>query len=305
MTRVIMCMVLSFVVATVSLTGRTQPSKGAATRAASRVQDVRFASGDITLSGTLLAPANPIAAVVLVHGSGRELRMLSFAQALASHGIAVLTYDKRGVGQSGGVYAGPEVGTNNVDPRNLDLLAGDASAAVRELARRMGAAGTPRAGRTPVGLWGFSQAGWIIPLAAARTAEVRFMILWSGPLVSTLEQLRFQFLTGGRSSFWDDHSEAQAREHIRSDPDRYQLVATDPVATLRKLSIPGLWLYGGRDGSVPARLSIERLDALRLSGKPFEHRLFPGAGHQLPFDDALAASLNWLMTRVVDRQGSR
>ena len=38
---------------------------------------------------------------------------------LAETGIVVLTYDKRGVGKSGGVYAGPKVGTNNVDAADL------------------------------------------------------------------------------------------------------------------------------------------------------------------------------------------
>ncbi|WP_431243610.1 hypothetical protein ACQ9BO_03250 [Flavobacterium sp. P21] len=54
--------------------------------------------------------------------------MIDFATTLANNGIAVLTYDKRGVGESGGVYAGPEVGTNNVDFVNLTLLSLDASA---------------------------------------------------------------------------------------------------------------------------------------------------------------------------------
>jgi hypothetical protein len=85
--------------------------------------------GAITLSGTLVMPSNMVAAVVLVDGSGKDPRNIPFARALARAGLATLTYDKRGVGKSGGVYAGPEVGTNNVDPGNLNLLAGDASAA--------------------------------------------------------------------------------------------------------------------------------------------------------------------------------
>jgi hypothetical protein len=56
--------------------------------------------------------------------------MTGFAKWLAGQGVAALTYDKRGVGKSGGAYAGPEVGTNNVGPANLKLLVGDAAAAV-------------------------------------------------------------------------------------------------------------------------------------------------------------------------------
>jgi fermentation-respiration switch protein FrsA (DUF1100 family) len=241
---------LSSIIAAASLVCRAQPSDGATNDARPATHDVQFHNGDISLSGTLLLPSKMIAGVVLVHGSGKEPRNIQFAEALARCGIATLTYDKRGVAKSGGVYAGPEVGTNNVGPQNLDLLAGDASAAVRELVRQI----PPM--RRPVGLIGVSQAGWISPLAAARTREVNFMILWSGPLVTTLEQLRFQYLTDGNADFWDHHSEAEAREHIRSDPDRYSFVATDPVDSLRKLSLPGLWLYGGRDVSVPTGLSV-------------------------------------------------
>jgi pimeloyl-ACP methyl ester carboxylesterase len=294
----VMYLLLYFLIAAAPLVCYAQQSDGVVTNAVRTTEDVEFRDADIILSGTLLVPSNMIAALALVHGSGQEARNVPFAQALARNGIATLTYDKRGVGKSGGVYAGPEVGTNNVDPQNLALLAGDASAAVKELVRRISSP------RTPVGLIGVSQAGWIIPLAAVRAPEAKFMILWSGPLVTTLEQLRFQFLTDGKADFWDHHTEAEAREHVRSDPDRYSFVAADPVDSLRKLPIPGLWLYGGRDVSVPVRMSIERLEALAASGKPFEYVTFPDSGHQLPFDQALSASMHWLTKTIIPaRQG--
>lgn len=59
--------------------------------------------------------------------------MSAFALSMAQQGITVFTYDKRGVGASGGIYAGPEVGTNNIDSSNLQLLASDANAAVQLL----------------------------------------------------------------------------------------------------------------------------------------------------------------------------
>ncbi|HEY6455894.1 MAG TPA: alpha/beta fold hydrolase [Steroidobacteraceae bacterium] len=256
-------------------------------------QDLEFRSAGVTLSGTLLVPSNMIAAVVFVHGSGKQERNMSLAQALARSGVATLTYDKRGVGKSGGVYAGPEVGTNNADPENLNLLAGDASAAFNELVRRIASP------RTPVGLMGISQAGWIIPLAAARSPGVRFMILWSGPLVTTLEQLRFQFLTDGKADFWEHHTEAEAREHVRNDPDRYSFIATDPTDSLHRLSIPGLWVFASRDVYVPVGLSIERLEALSATGKPFKYLVLPESGHDLPFLPALSKSIEWLQESVV------
>jgi pimeloyl-ACP methyl ester carboxylesterase len=288
---------LSAISAAALLIGWAQPSDGSVDNPEPAARDVQFRSRDIMLAGTLTVPSKLVAAVVLVHGAGKTLRDVPLARTLAGMSVATLTYDKRGVGKSAGIYAGPEAGTNNTDPRNLDLLAADASAAVKELAHELPSP------RVPVGLFGFSQAGWIIPLAAARTPDVRFVILWSGPLVTTLEQLRFQHLTDGKADFWDHHTEEEVREHIRSDPDRYTLVATDPADSLRKLSIPGLWLYGDRDVYVPVRLSIERLQALAASGKPFEYRLFPGLGHDLRSDQAISASLDWLMNTVV--QGRR
>lgn len=46
--------------------------------------------------------------------------MTEFAKLLAENGISVLTYDKRGIGESGGIYTGLEVGTNNISAENLN-----------------------------------------------------------------------------------------------------------------------------------------------------------------------------------------
>lgn len=236
---------------------------------------VQFSNAGITLSGTALLPEHPVVGVVLVHGSGQEKRMMNFATLLAGHGIAVLTYDKRGVGQSEGVYVGPEVGTNNLDAANLQTLAGDANAAVAALSTQVAATALP------IGLVGFSQAGWIIPIATEHNHAVSFMVLFSGPLLTTREQLRFQFLTQGKADFWTQYSEAQVRKHIAQDPDRYQFADTDPRNSLAKVAIPGLWLLGGKDLQTPAFLAMKRLDAMKAKGKPFEYRLYPELGHNV------------------------
>lgn len=238
-------------------------------------QDITFTNADVALTGTLYLPEHPEAGAVLVHGSGQTQRMTSFATLLAGRGIAVLTYDKRGVGQSGGVYAGPEAGSNNLDASNLVALAGDANAAFAMLSAKLAA------NPVPIGLVGFSQAGWIIPLAAEHNNNINFMVMFSGPLLTTLEQLRFQFLTQGKADFWHTHSEANARQHIAQDPDRYDFAATDPRESLANVSVPGLWLLGGQDLQTPAFLAIERLDVLKTQGKPFEYRLYPELGHNV------------------------
>lgn len=262
-------------------------------------EDVTFESGGVTLAGTIFKPKHPVAAVVLVHGSGQEKRMLEFALRLASHGLAVLTYDKRGVGESGGVYAGPEVGTNNVDAANLDLLAADASAATNALAAHL-----PHH-HQPIGLIGGSQAGWVIPLAAKKNPTVRFLVLFSCPVVTAREQLRFQFFTQGKADFWETHTEEEAREHLHHDPDRYQFADTDANDALAQLSIPGIWLYGGQDVQVPVRLSIEHLEALKAQGKPYQYQLFPALGHNTAFAkssaEPVSVAIQWIKTKASAR----
>ncbi|WP_421945653.1 alpha/beta hydrolase family protein [Pedobacter sp.] len=259
------------------------------------IKNVKFKSEGVSLSGTIFTPKKPYSAVIIVHGSGQEKRMTEFATKLANNGIIAFTYDKRGVGESGGVYAGPEVGTNNIDSANLNLLAIDASLATNILLAHLPTK------HLPIGLIGFSQAGWVIPLAAEKNSKVNFMALFSGPVVTAREQLRFQFFTQGNANFWETHSESEMRSYILNAPDKYQFVDTDPRSALSKLSIPGLWIFGGKDIQIPTQLSIENIEYLKKSGKAYEYQIFPALGHNTtparnsePFDMAI----NWIKTRV-------
>jgi len=174
-----------------------------------KTENVTFVSEGVQLAGTIYIPNHPHSAVVIVHGSDQVPRMTKFAELLAENDILVLTYDKRGVGESGGVYAGPEVGTNNISVENLNLLAKDASSAVNVVHNKTK--------DVPIGLIGASQAGWIIPIVANNNPLVKFMVLLSCPTITTLEQLRFQFYTNGRTDFWDNHTEEEAREQYPSE----------------------------------------------------------------------------------------
>ena len=264
------------------------------------LENVRFESDGASLAGTIFKPKHSYAAVIIVHGSGQEKRMTEFASLLAKNGITVLTYDKRGVGESEGVYAGPEVGTNNIDSFNLTLLATDASAATNTLLAHL----PPN--HVPIGLIGFSQAGWIVPIAAKKNTVVSFMVLFSGPVVTAREQLRFQFFTQGNSNFWETHTEAEARDHIRNEPDKYQFADTDPHDALTKLSIRGFWLFGGKDVQAPVHLSMEHLNALKAIVKPYEYRLFPTLGHNTAFADShepVNAAIKWI--KAIGRRTKR
>ncbi|MCZ2487139.1 prolyl oligopeptidase family serine peptidase [Aquirufa antheringensis] len=256
-------------------------------------QDIIINSEGVNLAGTIYKPKNAYASVVVVHGSGQETRMTEFAELLANNGISVLTYDKRGVGKSGGVYAGPEVGTNNVDSLNINLLAKDALAALNKIKNYSNG--------TPIGLLGFSQAGWIIPIAANNNPLVNFMVLFSCPTITSLEQLRFQFYTNGNTDFWVNHTEEDTRNHIKNDSDRYQFISTDPKVALRNISAPSLWLLGEKDIQIPVKLCIEQINTLKSEGKPFEYTLFSNLGHNTAFTDdksPVENAINWIKEKT-------
>lgn len=132
-------------------------------RAASyRAEAVSVTAPDgVTLSGTLRLPvedAGPWPATVMLHGSGPQDRdgyasiIAVIADELVANGRAVLAFDKRGSGASGG----------DGDRAGFDVLAGDAIAAMALLRAR------PDIDPERVGLGGSSQAGWV----AARAVDL-------------------------------------------------------------------------------------------------------------------------------------
>jgi pimeloyl-ACP methyl ester carboxylesterase len=242
-----------------------------------------FPSGDIRLAYRLDVPTGtgPFPAVVMGHGSGQATRhqLGSLAQGLVGAGFAVLRYDKRGVGDSGGVYelAGNVANSERVFP----TLAGDMLAGVEFLKTRR------EVDAARIGLFGVSQAGWIIPLAASRSADVKFMILVVGPTVSVgVENYYSSLVELSPSASLDD---AYARTRVYSGPHGF-----DPRSTLESLSTPGLWLLGGVDRSLPTPLTVEVLQSLQDSGRPYRWIVYPGADHNLGGADIMADAIRFL-----------
>ena len=235
-----------------------------------RQLEVRFRSGDAVLSGTLSVPAGPgrHAAVAFVHGSGPTGRsyLPELQELLLRHGVAVLTYDKRGIGQSGGFYPG-ESPTSEA----IDILARDAAAAARFVAAQ------PEIDSARVGLYGHSQAGWIAPLAASREPAIRFLVVLSGPTVTADENDLYQNLTGEGKHPSTLSDAAIDAEVLRRGPS-----GVDPIPWIRKLTIPSLWVYGGRDQHIPPRLSMRLLRPIaREPGRDLAVVSFPKANHAL------------------------
>ena len=141
---------------------------------------VVFRNAGITLSGTLLTPRGkgPLPAIVFAHGSGAMDRTADnfLGDYLARHGVVVLLYDKRGVGESTGEWRGA----------SLADLAADAVAGVRFLRARSGV------DSNRVGVAGRSQGGQLAVISAQRHREVAFAINVSGSLVPPWRQMNYE-----------------------------------------------------------------------------------------------------------------
>jgi dienelactone hydrolase len=243
----------------------------AAERAPFRAQEVRLWNGAIPLAGTLLMPAGvgPFPAVVLVHGSGPSLRDegQAFSSFLALHGIASLSMDKRGEGESGGQYLG-----EFASEKAIAGYASDAVAGGRFLANRKDI--DPHR----IGLFGGSQAGWVIPRAAVTGGSLfSFAVILSGPVVSEGESDYYESLcyAGGQPpDMTPDQIDAAVEKQGPS--------GVDPRADLLRLRIPILWVYGALDQNQPTRLDIPILERLEAAtGADFSWVVFPHANHGL------------------------
>lgn len=168
------------------------------TRVALDETRTRFHSHGTDLAGTLIEPGPPgekRPLVILVHGSEKTAALASaYPYLLAAQGIAVFAYDKRGTGSSQGFYT-----------QHFDLLADDAVAAAVE-ARRLAAGRYSR-----FGFAGFSQGGWVGPLAAKRSGA-DFVAVGYGLMLTPLEEDQEQVQSELRRLGYHGRALAQARE---------------------------------------------------------------------------------------------
>lgn len=143
--------------------------------------DVTISSGDGTrLAATLSLPRHGAAlgGMVMVRGRGCASRVNGRARFLAEYGMAVLTYDKRGAGNSQG----------DCETFTFDDLVGDAMAAFTHLGAH------PRVDDTRVGYFGESAGAWTVQAATERlmaredAVNPAFIVTWVGPATSILQQ---------------------------------------------------------------------------------------------------------------------
>jgi uncharacterized protein len=142
-----------------------------------REEEVTFRNkkAGITLAGTLSLPSTrgPYPAAILVTGSGPQDRneeifghkpFLVISDYLVRQGIAVLRYDDRGVGKSGGKFA-------QATTRDFGE---DATAALDFLRSKK------EINKIKIGVIGHSEGGIIAPLVASQRKDIAFVVMLAG-----------------------------------------------------------------------------------------------------------------------------
>jgi pimeloyl-ACP methyl ester carboxylesterase len=192
-------------------------------------ENVTFNNGAITLAGTLTLPegkgSHP--AIVLISGSGPQdrderLQGIGFAPfaVIADHltraGIAVLRYDDRGVGQSGGDY----------NAATTADFAADAQAALAYLQSR------PEINAAQVGVLGHSEGAGAAAHLAAAEADVAFYVLMAGPAVNGADLLVVQ---NQRIYAAENLSEEEAAAQVAFVEEMFPLVIAGDTEALTAL----------------------------------------------------------------------
>lgn len=293
-----------------------------------RTEEVTFrGDGNFDMAGTLTLPderthgEGPYPGVVLISGSGQQDRdetimghkpFLVIADRLTKRGIAVLRYDDRGVGGSGGPLE--------------DATTSDFAADVRGAIRLLWS--DQRVDNDHVGLVGHSEGGLIAPMVAAGTRRVSFIALLAGmglpgdevivgqaeamalaegvdpdrvsrakrvrgELVAALKAderdervlaiLRELIGTEGEGLLDDEQLEAQTMQSFSQiDSAWYRaLIKTDPATYLKQVKVPVLALQGDKDLQV---LADDNLGAIKRGleaghNPPLTIRRYPMLNH--------------------------
>lgn len=300
--------------------GTFRLTRGAPATAVIQEQEIGFRNGTVRLSGSVIWPMGmgPFPGIVLLHGSGPEGRWASryLATEFARNGIAVLIYDKRGVGASTGDWR----------RAGFAELVSDASAAVEALRT------WPGIDPAMVGIHGHSQGGTISPWVASENPHVAFVIGSAASGVSMTELETYSLGNAIGVSHIPESNRPQAERFIEAivvtaynDSPRKQLesvwqavrdqpwafkpppesdpywtfsrltAAYDPLDYWRRVTVPTLLIYGEDDERVPVRKSAARIADAYLAGEgaQLDVRILPDADHTFRLQFRTSDNFEW------------
>ena len=156
------------------------------------------------------------------------------------------------------------------NPGYFELLGSDVVSAVAALQQHS------QVDPNKIGVWGFSQGGWVVPTAASSSPSVAFTVIGSGPAVTLEEEILYSKLSGDA----DCMDSGLTDEEIYMQMDAAGPGGFDPRPYIENMFNPGYWFYGELDRSIPVSRSISILEDIRATyGNPIEIRLVPNANH--------------------------
>lgn len=255
----------------------------------------------IDLAGTITRPNdnNRHTSILLISGVGPQDRnhemmshkpFLIIADRLTREGYAVLRYDDRGIGESGGSY----------DNSSSKDFANDAKAAIHYLKNKNFSNGR-------VGIIGISEGALIASMIASKDSSIEFIVLLSAELrngeeVLLEEQKRAAMINGaslseaelfnsltkdilflvknyrGEGDLEDLISEKinavsmgaiplkirQKQAKMYSSPWMKFYISCNPIEYIKRVQSPVLALYGERDSQIEPQTIIKQLDSIGI-----------------------------------------
>jgi len=268
-----------------------------------------------TIFGKLILPKkkvkNGYPVILFVHGSGPEDYSSSnlyrpLWERFTEAGFACFSWDKPGVGSSQGNWF-----QQSIEDRAEIVLEAYHFLEQHE-----------KIDRNKIGLWGISQAGWVIP-KVTETRIPAFAIVVSGPVTTAMDQEIYRLrsnlqangfkpaavdsavtytnqvkeLVGGQRPFVDfDALQKEARKHgwssfvITGDEGIYQylkvILKGDQAPNIENLTCPVLAIWGENDLLVPSVASSEhyRNTMKKIGNKKATVVIVPQADHTLTFN---------------------
>jgi hypothetical protein len=275
------------------------------------VEALRIERDGFTLAASY-SPAGDTA-VVALHSAGEGTRdspsYTHLHELLPPAGVGVVTFDRRGEGES----------TGDATRGRFELQVHDALAVLDAVDAKR------------VGLWGSSQGGWIGPLAAAASDDVAFLVLVASAGVTPSEQMMYAVecqlgLVGygqdvvaralelrRRFADWVHGDAREPGEQLAAellagldepwwpqvflppvllDEEGRRLwieeMDFDPRPVFARVRVPTLLFYGDADSWTPVEPSVAAWRAAR--GDEVEIVVVPGAEHDLTMPDGTFAA---------------
>ncbi|MEX0607826.1 MAG: alpha/beta hydrolase [Balneolaceae bacterium] len=265
--------------------------------------EVVFKNGDIVLNGVLILPekSNNAPALIFIggvdeYGELHPMRSSFITENLeyfTQHGVAVLYYDPRGIGNSTGRW----------HRATLSEFAEDAIAAIRFLKQRK------EIDSSRIGIIGHGEDGWVAQIVAADNPnEIKMMASLAGPTFDAQTLLTNQYYneylcTGQDSAEALIKAEQKAISHenwvsIFPLTKRWRHMKMkqgfDPAEKLKHLNIPSLFVFGENDGEVYPDWSIDYLNKIFPGSIPdnFAIEIVSGANHYFKVTDSCSDNRN-------------